>query len=170
MSDAAEAAIGLERPALAPGAQSMTGQAQTGVRRAACQWPNVSSLELAALPTAATCGRLHAKAVLWEWGLGELVDTGDVELLVSELLSNAVKASCSPGGVGVIGLRLLCNARQVVIEVWDHSPDYPQPKVLSDESESGRGLAVIEALSHRWGWRRVGAYLKVVWCEVRVNG
>ena len=32
-------------------------------------WPLRSSLELGALPTAASCACLHVKHVLWEWGL-----------------------------------------------------------------------------------------------------
>src|SRR6266487_541547 len=50
-------------------------------------WPHVSSLELAALKTAAACGRVHTKEVLWEWKLDQLAD--NAEILVSELLTNA---------------------------------------------------------------------------------
>ena len=58
-------------------------------------WPLRSSLELGALPTAASCACLHAKHVLWEWGLSSLVDSA--ELLVSELVTNAVNATGQPG-------------------------------------------------------------------------
>jgi anti-sigma regulatory factor (Ser/Thr protein kinase) len=51
----------------------------------------VSSLELGALPTAVGCGRDHTKVILKEWGLGHLID--DAALLVSELLTNALRAS-----------------------------------------------------------------------------
>jgi anti-sigma regulatory factor (Ser/Thr protein kinase) len=53
-------------------------------------WPQCSSLELAALPTVVPCGRLHTRQVLREWKLAHLAD--DAETLVSELLTNAVKA------------------------------------------------------------------------------
>ena len=119
---------------------------------------------LGALPTAASCGRLHAKNVVWEWGLGHLSDT--IELLVSELLTNAVKASSSPDGAGVVVLRLLANRERLLIEVWDHNPDDPQPRQADAESESGRGFSVIEALSSRWGFRRLSYSVKVVWCEL----
>src|ERR1035438_5527339 len=54
------------------------------------QWPLQDFLELGALAGAVPCARLHARQVLWEWGfrLGE-----NAELLVTELVSNAVKAS-----------------------------------------------------------------------------
>ena len=38
-------------------------------------WSRTSSLVLAALPTAPSCARLHAAAVLHEWGLGVLTET-----------------------------------------------------------------------------------------------
>jgi anti-sigma regulatory factor (Ser/Thr protein kinase) len=132
--------------------------------RASVSWPLSSGLVLGALPTAASCGRLHAKNVVWEWGLGYLSDT--IELLVSELLTNAVKASASPDGAGVVVLRLLANRERLLIEVWDHNPDDPQPRQADAESESGRGFSVIEALSNRWGFRRLSYSLKVVWCEL----
>jgi hypothetical protein len=53
-------------------------------------WPLSSSLELAALPTAVPCARLHARHLAWEWGLTGLTDT--IELLVSELTTNSVQA------------------------------------------------------------------------------
>src|SRR5215471_11949075 len=53
-------------------------------------WPLRSFLELGAYPGAVPCARLHATAVMWEWGLsiGE-----SVELLVSEIVTNAIHAS-----------------------------------------------------------------------------
>lgn len=131
------------------------------------EWPHVSTLEMTALLTAAACGRLHAKHVLWEWKLDHLVD--DAETLVSELLTNGIKASRTPYGAGLVTLRLLANRRQLLIEVWDQNPDDPRPRQVDDESESGRGFAVIEAFSHQWGFRRVSATMKVVWCELRIK-
>lgn len=49
------------------------------------QWPLRSFLELGALPSAIPCTRLHARQVLWEWGLaGDLEGT---ELVVSDSLN-----------------------------------------------------------------------------------
>ena len=57
-------------------------------------WPLSTSLPLGALPGATPCARLHARVVLTEWGLGELAEAA--ELIVSELVTNAVRASTAP--------------------------------------------------------------------------
>lgn len=55
------------------------------------QWPLQDFLELGALVSAVPCARLHARHVILEWGLRNLA--GNTELLVAELVTNAVKAS-----------------------------------------------------------------------------
>jgi hypothetical protein len=55
------------------------------------QWPLQSFLEPGALPGAVPCARLHARQVLWEWGLTALSES--TELLLSELVTNAVQVS-----------------------------------------------------------------------------
>ena len=58
-------------------------------------WPYRTSLELGALPSAVPCARLHTRQVLWEWRLTGLAHSA--ELLVSELVTNAITASRSAG-------------------------------------------------------------------------
>ena len=55
------------------------------------EWPLRDFIELGALPGAVPCGRLHARQLLWEWGLTRLSES--TELLVSELMTNAMHAS-----------------------------------------------------------------------------
>jgi anti-sigma regulatory factor (Ser/Thr protein kinase) len=110
------------------------------------------------------CARLHTRQILRQWQLGHLAD--DAEFLASELLANAVQASRPPVGTGLMALRLLANHEQLVIEVWDQNPGHPQPRPADAHAESGRGLAVIEALSHQWGSRRVSSSFKAVWCQL----
>lgn len=105
--------------------------------------------------------------MLWEWKLDALAD--DAEVLASELLTNAVKASWSPDGPGLIALRLLASPAQLIVEVWDQNPNDPRPHMADVDDEHGRGFMVIDALSSRWGWRRVSANLKFVWCELLVE-
>ena len=62
----------------------------------ACHWPLRTYLELAPLASAVPCARLHARAVLWEWGLPDFDDTAP--LIVSELTTNAVQASAGLTG------------------------------------------------------------------------
>src|SRR5690242_1522197 len=54
-------------------------------------WPLQSYLAFGALPTAVPCARLHARMIVAEWGLPQLAEI--VELIVSELTTNAVRAS-----------------------------------------------------------------------------
>jgi hypothetical protein len=58
-------------------------------------------LAIGALPTATPCARLHARNIACEWGLHNLADT--IELVVSELVTNAVKASMVNGRTFALG-------------------------------------------------------------------
>jgi anti-sigma regulatory factor (Ser/Thr protein kinase) len=127
-------------------------------------WLHVSALEFAGLPSAVPCGRLHTRQVLWEWGLDHLAN--DAELLVSELLGNALKTTPEHDDIGIVVLRLLADRQRLLIEVWDQNPRDPQPRQVDELSDSGRGFMVIEAVAARWGFRRVSARDKVVWAEL----
>jgi hypothetical protein len=62
-------------------------------------WPLRSTLPLGPALTAAGCARSHVRAVLWEWGISGVTDTA--ELIISELVANAVTASRAlDGGPG----------------------------------------------------------------------
>ena len=133
--------------------------------------PLRSYLELGALPTAVPCARLHATHVLGEWGLNGLAP--DSELLVSELVTNAVTATAG-GDEAAIRLRLSGDSTRVLIEVWDADPRPPAPEDLGPNGtpdpheEGGRGLFLVAALSARWDWYPTREPAgKVVWCEVR---
>src|SRR5579884_99190 len=105
----------------------------------------VSALELAPLPTAIPCFRLHAVAVLREWGLPrDLIQ--DAETLVSELMTNALTTSLRVEGRPPVTLRLLADHERLVIEAWDQSPHDPESFTAGDDAESGRGLMIVEAL------------------------
>ncbi|HUZ38626.1 MAG TPA: ATP-binding protein [Streptosporangiaceae bacterium] len=123
-----------------------------------------SVLELAPLPGAASCARLHAVHVLHEWGLRALAD--DTALIVSELITNAAEASIMLPERPPVTLRLLAGETSLVIEAWDSSPLDIEPRQASPEDESGRGLAVVAGLSMRWGCQRTGYRQKVVWAEL----
>lgn len=134
------------------------------------QWPLQNSLQLGALSTAAPCARLHAKHLLWEWGLEAITDTA--ELLVSELVTNGVKAVQAMEQKPPVWLRLSTNSMQLLIEVWDGNTGPPSPLELEDgvpalEDEGGRGLFLVVTLSDRWNWyltqKPIG---KVVWCQL----
>jgi two-component sensor histidine kinase len=107
----------------------------------------------------------EARAVLAEpmkrWDLEDMLPT--TELLVSELVTNAVKYS-----QGDVTLRLV-NEKALVCEVLDNSAALPRLRQANSEDENGRGLQVVRQLSKRWGARRTPAG-KVVWCEQPLPG
>jgi anti-sigma regulatory factor (Ser/Thr protein kinase) len=133
----------------------------SGVGAAIHRWPHSSELEMAPLPTAVACGRLHARNVLHEWRLGHAAE--DASILVSELLTNSVKASFHQGTP--VRLRLLADHSQLIIEAWDRNPRPPQLRQPDYADESGRGLNVIAAIAVRWGHYRSGNW-KAVWAEM----
>jgi hypothetical protein len=139
------------------------------------EWELRTFLELGALPTAVPCARLHARQVLWEWHLDALSATA--ELIVSELVTNAVRASAGLTGSRRAGrwvpgtppvrLWLASDRRRVLIRVWDASDRHPAPQHPGPEAESGRGLLLVESLSAEWGSyppERSGG--KVVWALI----
>jgi len=123
-----------------------------------------SILEFAPLPTAVPCARLHAVHVLHEWGLRDLAE--DAALVVSELITNAVDASIVLPERPPVALRLLADEKSLLIEVWDRSPLDLEVREASADDECGRGLAVVDALSARWGSERTAHQHKVVWAEL----
>jgi anti-sigma regulatory factor (Ser/Thr protein kinase) len=131
-------------------------------------WPLRSSLELGALPTAASCACLHVKHVLWEWGLNSLVESA--ELLVSELVTNAVNATGQPGQTVSVNLAGTGTGTgtgtRVLIEVWDADPQPPGPREPGEGGMSD-GVLLVAALSSRWDWYPTQDLTgKVVWCEL----
>jgi anti-sigma regulatory factor (Ser/Thr protein kinase) len=115
----------------------------------AAEWPLRDFLELGTLPSAVPCARYHCRQVLWEWRLTGLEHTA--ELLVSELVTNAVAASRSAGSDCPVRLWLLSDAARVLIVVWDASPHLPVRADVGAEAEAGRGLMLVEMISDQWG-------------------
>jgi hypothetical protein len=74
------------------------------------------------------------------------------ELLVTELITNAVKASQAVMQASPVRLWLVSDLARVLILVWDASPQPPARVSASDETENGRGLMLVEAISEQWGW------------------
>ena len=139
-------------------------------------WPLSSSLPLGALVTATPCARLHTRAVLAEWGFPCLAEAA--ELIVSELVTNAVRASTDRygrpkydgAGLPVVVVRLGSDGIRLLIEVWDGIPGAPVTEQAGPEDESGRGLVLVEAVCDRWSWQPVPGWPgKVVWAELQVR-
>jgi serine phosphatase RsbU (regulator of sigma subunit) len=107
--------------------------------------------------TAARRARFLIGRPLRRWGLTELIPVA--ELLVSELITNAVRYAQGP-----IGLRLVLE-NGLVCEVFDDSAALPRLRYPGVEDERGRGLQVVSQMAQRWGARRTPSG-KVVWCEL----
>lgn len=135
----------------------------------ASDWPLESHLELGPFPSAVPCARAHARQLLWEWGLANFSERA--ELLVTELATNAVRASQLLTPVYPIRLWLCSDKQRVAVLIWDASPQPPLRVDVDDDAENGRGLLLVEAISDHWGWyapSNEGG--KVVWCEVWADG
>jgi anti-sigma regulatory factor (Ser/Thr protein kinase) len=135
------------------------GKSMTG------EWPLQDFLELGALPGAVPCARLHARQVMWEWGLAALA--GSAEIIVSELVTNAVHAARSLEWTSSVRLWLLSEKARVLILVWDANPQQPARVHADEEAESGRGLLLVETISDQWGsfaTQETGG--KTVWAAV----
>ena len=107
-------------------------------------------------PRAAGQAREYIRKQLAVWGLTDLIVT--TELLVSELVGNAVRHAKGP-----LSLRLL-RSRSLICEVYDGSLTTPRIRRAASTDEGGRGLQLVTALSQRWGTR----YLhdgKSIWTE-----
>ena len=136
------------------------------------EWPLHSYLELRALPASVRSARLHARNSLRKWDMAYLADTA--ELLVSEIVTNAVRASapiahqqCETGQAPrpqQMRLWLTSDRHSVLIQVWDSDHHHPVPRDVGADAEDGRGLLLIETLSTQWGCHVPdGQAGKIVW-------
>lgn len=146
-----------------PGRQADTLPANPG--DAYLHWSRVSVLEFGPVPAAPSRARLHVRTVLAEWGVPRFL-AGEAEVLCAELMANALRASLALVPPQPIGLRLLATKRRLVIEAWDAHPGDAVRRVAAAADESGRGLAIVEELSNRWGSRRLSEHVKTVWAEL----
>lgn len=78
-------------------------------------------------------------------------------------------AAGDPAGTGapadhaVLRLCLLRRAGEVMLAVIDASDAAPAPRQPDWVKESGRGLQIVNALSHVWGWSPIEGHGKAVW-------
>lgn len=120
-------------------------------------------------PRSVTAARHAVSHVLAEQGVGE-ADRGTAEVVVSELVTNAVRHGRVPGRL--VELRMTYDLEKTltveVSDAGDRRPPASPPDGPSDLAESGRGLALVAAFAHAWGVqdREVG---KTVWARLTVE-
>ncbi|WP_193776493.1 SpoIIE family protein phosphatase [Streptomyces sp. E2N166] len=107
--------------------------------------------------TAPGRARRLARRALARWGMEDLTDS--VELLVSEVVTNAVRYATKP-----VTLRLL-RTDVLRCEVGDDVPQLPRLRQARATDEGGRGLYLVNRLARRWGATRLSTG-KVVWFEL----
>ncbi|MFJ8006481.1 SpoIIE family protein phosphatase [Streptomyces fagopyri] len=110
-------------------------------------------------PEDAAPGRARrlARRALSRWGMEDMSDS--VELLVSEVVTNAVRYASRP-----VTLRLL-RTDVLRCEVGDDVPQLPRLRQARATDEGGRGLYLVNKLARRWGATRLSTG-KVVWFEL----
>ncbi|MFJ8668782.1 ATP-binding protein [Streptomyces sp. NPDC093600] len=104
------------------------------------------------------------------WVLPSLA--GDLELVVTELVTNAVRHAlgCPDRAVEEaeypVWLGLSLHPRHLVAAVTDPSPEPPRPRPVDDLGTGGRGMHLIEALSDTWSWTPAAPRGKTVWAAL----
>ncbi|MFF7122066.1 SpoIIE family protein phosphatase [Streptomyces sp. NPDC008240] len=107
-------------------------------------------------PAAVAGVRARAGRLLHAWGLDEEAFT--LELILSELVTNAIRHATGP-----ISVRLIRD-RTLICEVSDGSSVSPHLRRATTMDEGGRGLFLVAQFADRWGTRYTPDG-KVIWTE-----
>ncbi|MFJ9564594.1 SpoIIE family protein phosphatase [Streptomyces fuscichromogenes] len=110
-------------------------------------------------PSAVAGVRAAATELLHDWGLEEEAFT--LELILSELVTNAIRHATGP-----VGVRLIRD-RSLICEVSDGSSVSPHLRRATTMDEGGRGLFLVAQFADRWGTRYTDDG-KVIWTERRL--
>ena len=116
----------------------------------------VADWDVPADPAAVSGMRDAVSQRLEAWGLSECGFT--MELILSELITNAIRY-----GAGPIHVRLIRD-RTLICEVADGSSTSPHRRYAATTDEGGRGLFLVSQMAERWGTRYT-PHGKVIWAE-----
>lgn len=122
---------------------------------------SVASWEFPADPSIVSESRAVVSRQLARWDLDHLAFS--TELIVSELVTNAIRYAGAP-----VGLRLIKDSR-LICEVSDPSQTQPHLRRAQLTDEGGRGLFLVAQVTHRWGSRYTGTG-KTIWTEQLLEG
>jgi anti-sigma regulatory factor (Ser/Thr protein kinase) len=112
--------------------------------------------ELDADPATVGDARTATTGQLAEWGLEDLSFT--TELIVSELVTNAIRHAAGP-----IHVRLIRD-RSLICEVSDTGHTSPHLRHAANDDEGGRGLFIVAQITEQWGTRYMPSG-KTIWAE-----
>ncbi|MEU9225603.1 SpoIIE family protein phosphatase [Streptomyces massasporeus] len=116
----------------------------------------VADWEVPADPAAVSGMRDAVSQQLEAWGLSEFGFA--MELILSELITNAIRY-----GAGPIHVRLIRD-RTLICEVADGSSTSPHLRYAATTDEGGRGLFLVSQMAERWGTRYTPQG-KIIWAE-----
>ncbi|GHI04871.1 hypothetical protein AQI88_24715 [Streptomyces cellostaticus] len=106
--------------------------------------------------------RHRTARLIAEWG--QPILAGDVTLVVSELMTNALLHGSVRGRL--IRLRMTTTTTALRVEVSDpRSERLPCVRDATGEDQFGRGLLLVGALADDWGVRPRAGVGKTVWAE-----
>jgi anti-sigma regulatory factor (Ser/Thr protein kinase) len=106
----------------------------------------------------------YARAWLTELtsGLVNGARRSDLELVVTEVVSNAVRHG---GAEGAVRLAATPKAEYLCVQVTDNGPGLvPRPGAIGADQDGGFGLFIVEQLTRRWGVTRENLQTRV-WFE-----
>src|SRR6201995_829757 len=124
--------------------------------------PAVTTRALSARPEEARTARRFVREMLTCWGLDELV----VNAVLHGTRAGLTRPSLGTG-LTVLRLCMLRRAGEVMLAVVDPGNETPMPRKPDWGGESGRGLQIVGALSHVWGWSPIAGHGKAVWAVLR---
>jgi anti-sigma regulatory factor (Ser/Thr protein kinase) len=132
---------------------------------------------LVSLPTSPFWARRYTRSFL-DSCRGMTESTAETaELLVSELVTNAVRFSghpvrtppySEPANASLISLSLRHFRDGLLIEVYDTDSNPPIRSDPDDDAENGRGLMLVDALSKEWSYFFPPGGGKVVYCFMEI--
>ncbi|MEU6224840.1 ATP-binding protein [Streptomyces sp. NPDC047042] len=119
-------------------------------------------LDYTPVPRSVPLARTRTARLVVEWGHSDVA--GDVALVVSELMTNALLHGSIRGRL--IRVRLAVTGAALRVEVSDPRAErVPWPREVSGEDQFGRGLLLVGALAGRWGVEPREGVGKTVWAE-----
>lgn len=140
--------------------QDDRGTADQRARRPAP--PREARIKLPVHPASSGKARRFVAGAMHSWRMADLTG-GTLELLTSELATNAVRHARSPFTVVV-----RYDGDRIKVEVVDSSLAELTPRSPSDEDTGGRGLILVQAMADAWGVTPMD-HGKRVWFELVVS-
>lgn len=128
--------------------------------------PLVAARTLPAEVESPKIARSVTKVTLTRWNLSRLYD--DAAVVVSELVTNAVRHALSPGTHDSLRLALVRYQGHLVCMVTDPADTVPTMREPDYVAETGRGLHIIAAMSRAWGWTPLRGGGKAVWASFSI--